>query len=59
VDDEGRGPVADAHDVRRESDSQNPYKYWPSGLAAEIGTFLAFGLFISAVAALIIVLIPD
>jgi hypothetical protein len=59
VDDEGRGPVADAHDARGESYSQSPYRYWLSGLATEVGTFLLFGLFMSAVAALIVVLIPD
>jgi hypothetical protein len=57
VDDEGWGPVADAHDARRESYSQSPYGHWLSGLGTEVGTFLAFGLFVSALAALIVVLL--
>jgi hypothetical protein len=57
VDDEGRGAVADAREAPRKSFSQSPYQHWLSGLGTEVGTFLAFGLLVSAVAALIVVLL--
>ncbi len=49
--------MADARDAPRESLSQSPYRHWLTGLGTEVGTFLAFGLFVSAVAALIVVLL--